>query len=112
MEFAALPEETKNLRDKNDEKVFLAMAETERFGNLYLSYYVQQKDLAAEKQFAAITVALDDGSHFVAYRGTDYSVVGWKEDFNMTFVSGVPAQQEAVKSVSYTHLTLPTMAVV
>ena len=42
-------------------------------------------------------MALDDGSHFVAYRGTDYSVIGWKEDFNMTFVSGVPAQLEAVK---------------
>ena len=97
MEFAALTEEAKNLRDENDEKIFMAMAETERFGNLYLSYHVQQTDLNAEKQFAAITVALDDGSHFVAYRGTDYSVIGWKEDFNMTFVSGVPAQLEAVK---------------
>jgi len=97
MEFVVLPEETKNLRDKNDEKIFLAMAETERFGNLHLQYYVQQMDKTAEKQFSAITVALDDGSYFVAFRGTDYSVIGWKEDFNMTFVSGVPAQQEAVK---------------
>ena len=97
MEFAALSEEAKNLRDKNDERIFMAMAETERFGNLHLSYHVHQIDLNTEKQFAAITVSLDDGSHFVAYRGTDYSVVGWKEDFNMTFVSGVPAQLEAVR---------------
>ena len=96
MEFVALSEEAKNLRDKNDEKIFVAMAETERFGDLHLQYHVQQMDTVAEKQFAAITVALDDGSHFVAYRGTDYSVIGWKEDFNMTFVSGVPAQLEAV----------------
>ena len=97
MEFVVLPEDVKNLRDVNDEKVFLAMAETARFGNLTLQYHVAQMDLAAEKQFAAITIALDDGSYFVAYRGTDYSVVGWKEDFNMTFVSGVPAQLEAAK---------------
>ncbi|MBP3341854.1 MAG: DUF2974 domain-containing protein, partial [Peptococcaceae bacterium] len=96
MEFVALSEEAKNLRDKHDEKIFVAMAETERFGDLHLQYHVQQMDTVAEKQFAAITVALDDGSHFVAYRGTDYSVIGWKEDFNMTFVSGVPAQLEAV----------------
>lgn len=97
MEFAALTEEAKNLRDKNDERIFIAMAQTARFGDLQLQYYVQQIDLVTEKQFAAITIALDDGSHFVAYRGTDYSVIGWKEDFNMTFVSGVPAQLEAVK---------------
>ena len=48
MEFAALTEEAKNLRDENDEKIFMAMAETERFGNLYLSYHVQQTDLNAE----------------------------------------------------------------
>ena len=97
MEFAALSEEAKNLRDKNDERIFYAMANTKRFGDLPLQYHVQQLDKAAEKQFAAITIALDDGSHFVAYRGTDYSVIGWKEDFNMTFCSGVPAQLEAVK---------------
>ena len=97
MEFAALSDEAKNLRDRNDERIFMAMAETARFGDLELQYYVQQTDIDTEKQFAAITVALDDGSHFVAYRGTDYSVVGWKEDFNMTFVSGVPAQLEAVR---------------
>lgn len=97
MEFAALSEEEKNLRDKNDENIFMAMAETERFGGLVLQYHVQQLDKSSEKQFAAITIALDDGSNFVAFRGTDYSVIGWKEDFNMTFVSGVPAQLEAAK---------------
>ena len=96
-QFSALPENKKQLRDKNDERILLAMAQSERFARLTVQYYVQQLDKNAEKQFSAITIALDDGSHFIAYRGTDHSVVGWKEDFNMTFCSGVPAQLEAVR---------------
>ncbi len=72
-------------------------ARNRQFGGLQLLYHVQQLDRAAEKQFAAITVNLGNGSHYVAYRGTDFSITGWKEDFNMTFRSGVPAQQEAVR---------------
>ncbi len=96
-QFAVRTKEEKKLRDERDEQLLLAMVQTQRFGQLQLQYHVDQTDLTAEKQFAAITVALDDGSYFVAFRGTDYSVIGWKEDFNMTFCSGVPAQLEAVQ---------------
>jgi len=40
---------------------------------------------------------LDDGSMFLAFRGTDNSLVGWKEDFNMTFQQTVPAQRLALQ---------------
>ena len=73
-QFSALPENKKQLRDKNDERILLAMAQSERFARLTVQYYVQQLDKNAEKQFSAITIALDDGSHFIAYRGTDHSV--------------------------------------
>lgn len=95
--FAQLPEAVKNLRVPEDETLLAAMGKSRRFGGLQLLYHVQQLDKAAEKQFAAITVNLGNGSHYVAYRGTDFSITGWKEDFNMTFRSGVPAQQEAVR---------------
>jgi hypothetical protein len=39
---------------------------------------------------------MDDGTCFVAYRGTDATLVGWKEDFNMGFTDEVPAQRESV----------------
>lgn len=94
--FVQLPESVKKLRDHNDEKLLEKMGQSRRFGKLPLLYHVDLMDCAAEKQFAAITIALEDGSHYVAYRGTDLSVTGWKEDFNMTFRSGVPAQLEAV----------------
>ncbi len=94
--FVQLPEAVKNLRNEKDEDVLVEMAKTKRFGNLELLYHVDQVDRVSEKQFAAITVNLGNGCHYVVYRGTDHSVIGWKEDFNMTFCSAVPAQLEAV----------------
>lgn len=95
--FVQLPKPVKNLRDPKDEALLVAMGHSNRFGALQLMYYEEQLDREAEKQFAATTIALGNGSHYVAYRGTDFSVTGWKEDFNMTFRSGVPAQLEAVR---------------
>ena len=45
-----------------------------------------------ETQFSAITFILDDGTLFLAFRGTDETIVGWKEDFNMAFLSPVPVE--------------------
>lgn len=95
-QFVKLLDSEKRLRDERDMELFIAMANSKRFGTLELLYYVAQTDRRIEKQFAAITVKLGTRIHYVAYRGTDCSVVGWKEDFNMTFCSGVPAQLEAV----------------
>lgn len=95
--FVQLPERVKNLRVPEDETLLVSMGKSKRFGALQLLYHVQQLDRETEKQFAAITINLGDGSYYVAYRGTDLSITGWKEDFNMTFRSGVPAQQEAVR---------------
>ena len=40
---------------------------------------------------------LPDGSVYVAYRGTDMTIVGWQEDFNMSVLSAVPAQLKATE---------------
>ena len=37
-----------------------------------------------------------DNTYFVAFRGTDDTLVGWKEDFNMSYILAVPSQLEAV----------------
>ena len=67
-----------------------------RFGRMKLNFYVSRLDEESETQFSAITFGLDDGSSFVAYRGTDGTLAGWKEDFNMAFMSPVPAQTQSV----------------
>lgn len=48
-------------------------------------------------QFAAVSFLLPDGSVYAAYRGTDMTIVGWQEDFNMSFLSAVPAQVKAAE---------------
>lgn len=95
--FEQLSKDEKNLRDPKDETLLLSMGKSRRFGHLQLFYYEQQIDHQAEKQFAAVTIALEKDVHYISYRGTDFSITGWKEDFNMTFRTGVPAQQEAVR---------------
>lgn len=76
--------------------VLKRMAETERFQNMRLSYYVNQIDEKEEKQFSALAADCQDGTYFVAFRGTDDTLVGWKEDFNMSYISAVPSQLEAI----------------
>lgn len=77
-------------------ELFQLMAATPRYKNLRLCGFVEHVDDFHEKQFAAVTVLLGDGSSFVVFRGTDDTLVGWKEDFNMCFMTPVPSQQEAL----------------
>lgn len=72
------------------------MAKTERFQEMRLSCYVNQIDEEEEKQFSALLAECQDNTYFVAFRGTDDTLVGWKEDFNMSYISVVPSQLEAV----------------
>lgn len=68
---------------------------TERFCDLTLHHGVARTDPESDMQFAAVTLDLPDGTHYIAYRGTDNTLVGWREDFNMAFESPVPAQAAA-----------------
>lgn len=76
--------------------LFIMMADSTRFGNMKMSCYTNQVDEATQKQFAAITFDVGDGTKYVSYSGTDDTLVGWKEDFNMMFSERVPAQQDAL----------------
>lgn len=70
-------------------------AETSRFGRVELSGYVSQVDYENSNQFSAIVFTITPGSHYIAFRGTDDTIAGWKEDFEMSFRSEVPAQKQA-----------------
>lgn len=81
---------------KDDRRLLAALAQTERFGTMRLCGYVNRVDGRAEEQFSAVTFLPAAGPSFIAFRGTDDTVVGWKEDINMCFQSEVPAQRDAV----------------
>lgn len=68
-----------------------------RFRNLQLNFYINVVEKQWETQFSAVTCILDDGTVYVAFRGTDETIVGWKEDFNMAFLSPVPGQEYSVR---------------
>ena len=81
--------------EKEDCRLLTAVAESERFGSMRVTGYTDCYDKAAEEQFAAVTFVPESGPAFVAFRGTDSTVIGWKEDFNMSFSREVPAQRAA-----------------
>ncbi len=98
-EFFAMENHESLVRAKMDLELLHAAAKTNRFGLNQLFLYRNQFVPEQDTQFAAVTFALDDGSLFLAFRGTDMSLVGWKEDFNMSFQQTVPAQRLAVQYV-------------
>ena len=77
-------------------------AATKRFGSLILTNYVDYVDGGKEEQFAAFHVRIDNRLTYIAFRGTDDTLVGWKEDFNMSFLSPVPSQKDAVRYIDTT----------
>ena len=104
------PDRNNMFRDERYEKVnrglFEAMAFSKRFQNMKLNNHAIRTDVETETQFCAVTLYLENGPVFVAYRGTDETLIGWKEDFNMTFLCPVPAQQYAVEYLDAIGKTL------
>lgn len=84
---------------KSDCRLLEALKASERFGTMRLTGYVSRFDRDTQVQFSAITFVPPQETAFVAFRGTDSSVIGWKEDFNMSFSTEVPAQGAALDYV-------------
>ena len=70
-------------------------AKTVRFGDVKLFGYEKELSEGLESQFQAISFLLPDDTVFAAFMGTDTSLAGWKEDFNMSYLAAVPAQKRA-----------------
>ena len=72
-------------------------ASTARFGGIALHDYINHIDYEAAEQMSAVTFDLPDGTSYVAFRGTDSSLAGWKEDFAFAYLSKTRGQQDAVE---------------
>lgn len=83
--------------EKDNRALFDAMLNSRRYRRMKMNCYINIVETEWETQFSAITFLLEDGTMYIAYRGTDETIVGWKEDFNMAFESPVPGQAYAVK---------------
>ncbi|MDR0877802.1 MAG: DUF2974 domain-containing protein [Treponema sp.] len=81
---------------KEDPLLLEKIKDCDRYRNMKLAGFINQIDISQEKQFAALSIITGDESSFITYRGTDDTLVGWKEDFNMCFSDTIPAQKDAV----------------
>jgi hypothetical protein len=79
------------------------MAKTKRFRNIRLSKYVEDISAEEQSQFSVVRVTLADGSIYIAFSGTDNTIVGWRENFNMGFLAETPGQ---LKAVAYLNRTV------
>ena len=73
------------------------MAASRRFGEVVIYDYINHVDDQNAEQFCALTASLSDGTHYVAFRGTDDTIAAWREDFNMSACDAVPAQLDAAE---------------
>lgn len=95
-DFLARTDKVKNtFSPKLDRRLALLLFNSKRYSSLLMAGYICRHDNDAEKQFTALSFYNDD-SVFVAFMGTDTSLVGWKEDLNLSFKKAIPSQKSAV----------------
>lgn len=82
---------------KDNVKFIKALAESPRFAPVKVGFFRYRNSPKQVLRFAAVTFALPDGTTYVAFRGTDVTVLGWKEDFYMSFCDAIPSQKLALK---------------
>lgn len=82
------------------------LAASTRFGTAELSAYVDVVDRSRSLQFSAVRIDLTNGETYVAYRGTDQTLVGWREDFMLGFTV-TEAQRQACSYLEAVMARLP-----
>lgn len=78
-------------------ELFQLTAKSKRFGNVLVRGYINEVDIGDEKQFSAMCFDIDAHTTYVAYRGTDDTIIGWKEDLNMAFFTPIPSQKRGAE---------------
>ncbi len=81
-------------------KLLRAVKECPRYRRVGMRAYVNLIDRELQMQFSAVTFLLENGDAVITFRGTDDSLVGWKENFNMSFLDVIPAQAHAAEYLS------------
>lgn len=90
-----IPEIEKKVLFKNDIQLMSCLKDSKRYSKITFIDYENHIDTASQTQFCAITLCLANGYYAIVFRGTDNTIIGWKEDFNMSFICPVPAQSYA-----------------
>ena len=85
--------------EKNRELIKVLCA-SPRYRDIKVNWFMESTDIEKEQQFCAMTFFLPTGEIYIAFRGTDTTINGWKEDFNMFFLDIIPGQIQAADYLS------------
>ena len=92
-----VPRDINVLTNKERLQLLDQLSTHKRFKNSKLSNFVNDIDEELQKQFAAMTYRLNLDTYLIVFRGTDDSIIGWKEDFHLTYMKEIPAQKQALE---------------
>lgn len=82
--------------EKNIYSIAESVCSAPRFANIKICGYKDIIDPGKQQQFAAATFMLEEGLYFIAFRGTDFTIVGWRENMALAYNEEVPSQKSAV----------------
>lgn len=89
--------DNEEFRYNGDKELITYLGEASRFNEMMITDYNENNEKDIEQQFGAITVHISDKEMYISFIGTDSSIYGWKEDFNISFMDSVPCQIEGKK---------------
>ncbi len=90
-----------NYCSEDDLKMLELLAKSPRFADMRLAGFINDIDEAQGKQFSAVTIRMDKNTHFIAFRGTDDTLVGWKENMDLAYHEEVPSHAAAIKYIEF-----------
>lgn len=76
------------------------LVRTKRFKDLKIFNFEHEISKKSEKQFCALSVKISQNTIYVSFSGTDLSIIGWKEDFNLSYLDTIPSQISAKNYVN------------
>lgn len=82
------------LDEKRNCKLLKLLKNTTRYQGFQMNYYEEHFNVDKIEQFCGVTFLFSDFI-YLAYRGTDLSLLGWKENFTMAFLDVIPSQEDA-----------------
>lgn len=89
-------------------RLLCALAASPRFRNMKIRRYSTLLDEEDATQFAAISFVYKELFAYIGFRGTDATVTGWREDFDMGYKYPVPSQVLALDYVNSVAKELPS----
>ncbi len=91
-----------------DKKLITAICSSPRFRDVLINYYVEKNCIQGREHFSAVSFLLPTKDTVIAYRGTDDSLIGWKETLSMIHASPIPSQLSALEYLNFVAANTPS----